>query len=61
MNEKKDSYQDNYVTVKIPKELGNKIDKLIEILELGYRNRTEFVIDAIRRRVEKINELTKKD
>jgi metal-responsive CopG/Arc/MetJ family transcriptional regulator len=45
----------NYRTVRIPEELVNSILKIIEQRkELGYRSHSEFIIDAIRRRVEKL-------
>lgn len=43
----------NYRTVRIPEELVETITKLIkDQRELGYRSHSEFIIDAIRRRVE---------
>ena len=43
--------QENYVTVKIPKDLANLVDKLIENSLLGYRSRTEFIIEIIRDKI----------
>jgi len=44
-----------YRTVKIPEELIESIIDLIkEFKNLGYRSPSEFVIDATRRRVEKL-------
>ena len=43
----------NYRTVRVPEELVETITKLIkDQRELGYRSHSEFIIDAIRRRVE---------
>jgi len=45
----------NYRTVRIPEELVLTIQKLIEDnKELAYRSHSEFIIDAVRRRVEKL-------
>ncbi|MGV9200578.1 MAG: ribbon-helix-helix domain-containing protein [Promethearchaeia archaeon] len=42
-----------YRTVKIPEDLVESVLKIIEERkELGYRSHSEFIIDAIRRRVE---------
>lgn len=37
-----------YVNVKIPVELADEIDKILERRLLGYRSRAEFVAEAIR-------------
>jgi len=37
-----------YVNVKIPVELADEIDKILERKLLGYRSRAEFVAEAIR-------------
>lgn len=47
---------DKYVTVKIPKDLASIIDNYIENSNLGYRNRTEYIVTIIR---EKINIISK--
>jgi metal-responsive CopG/Arc/MetJ family transcriptional regulator len=44
--------KDDYVTVRIPKDLADEIDKIIESGTLGYRSRAEMVNDAIRLRIE---------
>ena len=46
-----------HITVQIPKELSDIIDKLVEQRYKGYRTRAEFVTDAVRRRLEVIKEL----
>jgi len=38
----------NYTTIKIPKDLAESIDRYIDSTEIGYRNRTEFVVEATR-------------
>ena len=41
-----------YVNIKIPEELAALIEKIIfENKELGYRNRSEFIIEAIREKI----------
>ncbi len=43
----------NYRTVRVPEELVESVITIInENKELGYRSHSEFIIDAIRRRVE---------
>ena len=43
----------NYRTVRVPEDLVETVISLIkENKELGYRSHSEFIIDAIRRRVE---------
>ena len=45
----------NYRTVRVPEELVETVLKLIkEKKELGYRSHSEFIIDAVRRRVEEL-------
>jgi Arc/MetJ-type ribon-helix-helix transcriptional regulator len=41
-----------YATTKIPKPLADEIDKLVKANIKGYRTRMEFVVDAVR---EKLN------
>lgn len=48
--------RENYRSVSIPIELYNKIQKIVKKRSYGYRSVSEFVTDAIRRRVEKIEE-----
>jgi metal-responsive CopG/Arc/MetJ family transcriptional regulator len=52
----KNTNQENYVTLKIPKALADEIDKMIESKTLGYRSRAELASDAIRRRLEQLNQ-----
>ncbi|MEJ2251491.1 MAG: ribbon-helix-helix domain-containing protein [Candidatus Lokiarchaeota archaeon] len=57
----------SYRTVRIPENLVISINEIIEKRkELGYRSHSEFIIDAVRRRVEELLEtdfkkLIKKD
>jgi metal-responsive CopG/Arc/MetJ family transcriptional regulator len=43
-----------YVNVKIPIELANEVDKIIEKKLLGYRSRAEFVAESIRAKLVEI-------
>ncbi|MFQ5711363.1 MAG: ribbon-helix-helix domain-containing protein [Candidatus Geothermarchaeales archaeon] len=43
-----------YTTVKIPKDIADTIDEVNSRLRLGYRSRTEFILDCIRRRLEEL-------
>ena len=47
-------------TVQVPEALLNKVDEIVEIEELGYVSRGEFVREAVRLRVEQIEEKMKK-
>ncbi len=38
----------SYVNVKLPVELADEVDKIIEKKLLGYRSRGEFVAEAVR-------------
>jgi len=46
-----------YTTVSIPVSLAEKIDEVVESEKYGYKNRPEFVCDAIRRRLEELKPL----
>ncbi len=51
----------NYRTVRVPEELVETILNLIkEQKELGYRSHSEFIIDAVRRRVEELLKYNRK-
>jgi len=41
-----------YTNVGIPNDLAKQIDLLISLLKMGYRSRAEFVIEAIRQKIE---------
>jgi Arc/MetJ-type ribon-helix-helix transcriptional regulator len=41
----------NYTTISLPLVLAEKIDKLLESGRTGYTDRSDFVLDAIRRRL----------
>ncbi len=44
--------EDDYVTVRIPKQLADEVDEIIRSGTLGYRTRTEVVNEATRLRIE---------
>jgi len=46
--------EDVYVTIRIPRELANQIDQIINSSGLGYRTRAELVNEAIRLRIESL-------
>jgi metal-responsive CopG/Arc/MetJ family transcriptional regulator len=37
-----------YINVKLPVELADEVDKILEKKLLGYRSRAEFVAEAVR-------------
>jgi metal-responsive CopG/Arc/MetJ family transcriptional regulator len=52
---KKKNYQENYVTLKVPKALADEIDRILKSGTLGYRSRTELIVDVARRRIEELS------
>ena len=46
-------------TVALPEELITKVDKIVAEEKHGYRSRNDFVIDAVRRRLEELKPLAK--
>ena len=52
---KKNTNQENYVTLKVPKALADEIDQIIESGTLGYRSRAEMVNDFIRHGLEQLH------
>jgi len=46
-----------YTTVAIPNSLANRIDRIIREGTHGYRTRGEFVVEAVRLRLEEIGRL----
>jgi len=45
------------LSVRVPRKLVTEVDRLVGQRVLGFRSRAEFVVDAIRRRLEGVNEL----
>lgn len=50
---------DNYTTVRLPKELMLEIDDIIRRRVRGYKSRSEFIKEAIRRRLDEVQATTK--
>ena len=50
-----------YVNVKLPIELGDEVDKILEKKLLGYRSRAEFVAEAVRDKLIQIKKWLLKD
>lgn len=48
---------EDYLNVRLPKELIAEIDRLVDRKALGFRSRAEFIADAIRRRLEQVIDL----
>jgi len=44
-----------YGGINVPESLIKKIDRILEKRKYGYRTRPEFVNEAIRRHIEKVN------
>ena len=51
--EKRGENMNEYVTTKLPKQLMHDIDKVMT--KANYTSRMEFIKDAVRRRLEEIN------
>ncbi len=49
-------YDTMYKTVRLPKKLTDEIDKIVEQRIHGYRARAEFVAEAIREKLAKLDE-----
>ena len=47
-----------HITISVPRELIDEVKELISLTEYkgGYRGHSEFCIDAIRRRIERVKE-----
>lgn len=48
---------EDYLNVRLPKELIAEIDRLVDRKALGFRSRAEFIADSIRRRLEQVIDL----
>ena len=46
-----------YDTIKLPHDLVLKVEKAISTSEMGYRNRSEFIIEAVREKVQQITKM----
>lgn len=48
----------NYVNVSVPSELVYSIDKIWKKSKKGYRSRAEFILEAIREKIDKENQIS---
>lgn len=46
----------DYINIKIPKDLGNEIDKMIQ--KRGYASRAEFVKEAVRKHIDEFKKIS---
>lgn len=46
-------------TVQLPEELLRRVDEIVSHPEFGYTSRSEFIKDAVRRRLEELERLVK--
>jgi len=53
--------EEDYVTIRIPRQLAQKMDEIIQSGTLGYKTRAEMVKEAIRLRIESIRSTTQRD
>jgi len=56
---KKNTNNEDYVTITLPRALADEIDKIVESRTMGYRSRAELVSEAIRRRLDQLNSTTR--
>lgn len=56
--DEKEGGESDYTTMRIPWGLAQEIDRWVESRgqDLGYRNRSEFALEAIRRRLEEVKQ-----
>lgn len=47
----------DYTTISLPTVLMKRVDKIIESEKYGYKNRPDFVLDAIRKRMRELGYL----
>jgi hypothetical protein len=59
MSSNNEPNSDNYTTVRLPKELMQEIDDLIKRRVRGYKSRSEFIKEAIRRRLDEVQATSK--
>ena len=46
-----------YDTIKVPHDLVLKVEKAISTSDMGYRNRSEFIIEAVREKVQQLSKI----
>ena len=57
MPKKATERREEWTYINLPKELGAKIDELVDARKHGYRSRSDFVADAVRRRLDELKAL----
>ena len=51
----------SYTTVKIPDPLLEEVERIVKSYQkLSYRNRSEFIVEAIREKILRLNDLERK-
>jgi len=50
-----------YITIRLPKDVGNQIDHVLKTTKLGYSSRAELVKEAIRDKILDIKEKNAKE
>lgn len=51
--------RDEWTYINMPKELAAEVDKMVDSRKHGYRSRSDFVSDAVRRRLDELRPLSK--
>jgi metal-responsive CopG/Arc/MetJ family transcriptional regulator len=59
MSDSEESKSDGYTTVRLPNELMGEIDAIIRLKKRGYKSRSEFIKEAIRRRLDEVQAISK--
>ena len=59
MSSTDEPHSDNYTTVRLPKELISEIDDIIRRRVRGYKSRSEFIKEAVRRRLDEVQAASK--
>jgi len=54
------SMRAKYTNVAIPESLANEIDLIVKASKLGYTSRAQFVLEAIRNKIENNEKISKK-
>jgi len=51
--------REDWVYINLPKELADRVDALVNEQKHGYRSRSDFVGDAVRRRLEELKPMAR--
>lgn len=57
MTSNEETNSDDYTTVRLPKELMDEIDQIIKRGTRGYKSRSEFIKEAIRKRFDELQSI----